>query len=102
MPIQPRLIQTDGYAVLSGIEMLIKAGLESGVGLLVGSQLDGPMRYAELLEEYSALLSDKGVHTLIQPDARQAIAAMISSYLNGQAALGVFDALGVVMPQVRC
>ena len=96
MSIQPRLIQTEGYAVLSGIEMLIKAGLESGTHLLVGSQLDGPMRYAELLDEHTALLSDKGVHTLIQPDARQAIAAMMSSCLNGEHVLGVFDALGVV------
>jgi hypothetical protein len=96
MSIQPRLIQTDGYAVLSGIEMLIKAGLESGAGLLIGSQLDGPMRYAELLEEHSALLKDKGVLTLLQPDARQAIAAMKSGYFNGQTTIGVFDALGVV------
>lgn len=96
MSIQPRLIQTDGYAVLSGIEMLMKAGLESGLRLLVGSQLDGPMRYAELLAEHDALLGDKGVHILIQPDARQAIAALMSNYLNGQSAMGVVDAIGVV------
>lgn len=96
MSIQPRLIQTDGYAVLSGIEMLVKAALEGGASLLVGSQLDGPMRYAELLAEHTALLDDKGVHTLVQPDARQAITALKSAYLNGQAAVGVVDALGVV------
>lgn len=96
MSIQPRLIQTDGYAVLSGIEMLVKAGLERGVQLLVASQLDGPMLYADLLAEHAALLEDKGVHTLIQPDARQAVTAMTSAYLNGQSALAVVDALGVV------
>ena len=96
MSIQPRLIQTDGYAVLSGIEMLIKAGLECGVQLFVGSQLDGPMRYAELLDEHTALLRDKGLNTLIQPDARQAIAALNSAYLSGQSAVGVFDAIGVI------
>lgn len=96
MSIQPRLIQTDGYAVLSGIEMLVKAGLECGVQLLVGSQLDGPMLYADLLAEHAALLQDKGVHTLVQPDARQAVTAMTSAYHNGQAAIAVVDALGVV------
>jgi TPP-dependent indolepyruvate ferredoxin oxidoreductase alpha subunit len=96
MSIPPRLIQTEGYAVLSGIQMVTKAGLESGVRLLVGSQLDGPIRFAELLDEHAALLHDKGVHTLIQPDARQAIAAMTSAYHNGRSAVGVFDALGVV------
>ncbi|MFK7790629.1 MAG: DUF6537 domain-containing protein [Phycisphaeraceae bacterium] len=96
MSIQPRLIRTEGYAVLSGVEMLIKAGLECGVQLFVGSQLDGPMRYAELIDEHSGLLRDKGLDTLIQPDARQAIAALNSAYLNGQSAVGVFDALGVI------
>lgn len=96
MSIQPRLIQTDGYAVLSGIEMLVKASLEAGAELLVGSQLDGPMHYTNLLAEHSAQLRDKGVHTLVQPDARQAISAMASACFNGQSVIGVFDALGVV------
>lgn len=96
MSIQPRLIQTDGYAVFSGIEMLVKAALEAGAELLVGSQLDGPMHYADLLAEHSALLQDKGVRTLVQPDARQAISAMASAFLNGRSVIGVVDALGVV------
>lgn len=96
MSIQPRLIQNNGYAVLSGIEMVIKAGLECGTHLFVGSQLDAPMRYAELIDEHEALLNDKGVTTLIQPDGRQAIAALNSAYLSGQSAVGVFDALGVI------
>lgn len=96
MSIQSRLIQADGYAVLSGIEMLAKAALESGADLLVGAQLDGPTPYADLLSDHAALLKDKGFRTLIQPDARQAVAAMIGAYRNGQSVVGVVDALGVV------
>lgn len=96
MSVQSRLIQTDGYAVLSGTEMLVKAGLETGVEVLVGSQLDGPMSYAELLAEHATMLADKGVATLLQPDARQAIAALASAFLSGQVALAAVDAIGVV------
>ena len=96
MSILPRLIQTDGHAVLSGIEMLVKAALECGAEVLVGSQLDGPMRYAELLAEHAGLLEDKGVRTVVQPDARQAVTAMIGAYESGRTALAVVDALGVV------
>ncbi|MEM9346585.1 MAG: DUF6537 domain-containing protein [Planctomycetota bacterium] len=96
MSVHPRLLQNDGLAVLSGIEMLIKAALESGVRLLAGAQLDGPMRYTELLVEHSAFLLDKGVQTLVQPDARQAITSLVSAYRGGQSSLTVVDALGVV------
>lgn len=96
MSIQPRLIQTDGYAVLGGVTMLIKAGLESGVDTLVGAQLDSPARYNELLAEHGALLSDKGVRALVQPDARQAVASLQSAWLSGCCALGVINALGVI------
>jgi len=96
MSVQPRLIQTDGYAVLNGVQMVVKAGLESGADTLVGAQLDGPMPYADLLADHSPLFLDKGVHTLTLPDARQAIAALQSAWLSGRTSLGVFEAHGVI------
>ncbi|MFN3168294.1 MAG: DUF6537 domain-containing protein [Phycisphaeraceae bacterium] len=96
MSVQPRLIQTDGHAVLSGTQMLVKAGLESGIDTLVGAMLDGPTAYADLLHDHAALFQDKGVKTLAQPDARQAVAALRSAWLGGRRALGLFDAAGVI------
>ena len=96
MSVQPRLIQTDGFAVLSGVQMVVKAGLEAGADTLVGAQLDGPGPYADLLADHAPLLLDKGVHTLTLPDARQAIAALQSAYLSGRTSVGVFQAQGVI------
>ena len=96
MSVQPRLIQTDGYAVLSGVQMVVKAGLESGIDTLVGAHLDGPAPYADLLADHSPLLTDKGVRTLVLPDSCQGIAALQSAWLGGRRAVGVFDAEGVV------
>ncbi|MGB0768871.1 MAG: hypothetical protein ACPGYV_14315, partial [Phycisphaeraceae bacterium] len=96
MSVQPRLIQTDGFAVLSGVQMIVKAGLESGIDTLVASQLDGPAPYADLIVDHAPLLSDKGVQALTLPDARQAIAALQGAWLSGRSAVGVFEALGVV------
>jgi TPP-dependent indolepyruvate ferredoxin oxidoreductase alpha subunit len=96
MSVQPRLIQTDGHAVLSGAQMLVKGGLESGVDTLIGAMLDGPTPYTDLLHDHAALLQSKGVKTLAQPDARQAVAALHSAWLNGRRALGLIDAIGVI------
>lgn len=96
MSVEPRLIQTDGYAVMSGVQMLIKAALESGADTLIGSHLDGPGHFVDLLSDHTPLLSDKGVQSLVLPDARQAIASLRSAWLSGRQAVGVFDARGVV------
>jgi len=96
MSVQPRLIQTDGHAVLSGAQMLVKGGLESGVDTLVGAMLDGPTPYTDLLHDHASLFESKGVKTLAQPDARQAVAALRSAWLTGRRALGLFDAIGVI------
>lgn len=96
MSVQPRLIQTDGHAVLSGVQMLVKAALESGADTLIGAQLDGPDTYTQLLTEHAPLLADKGVRTLTLPDSRQAITALLSAWLGGHRAVGMFDAMGVI------
>ncbi len=96
MAVQPRLIQTDGHAVLSGVQMVVKAGLEAGADTLIGAQLDSPPPFTTLLDEHSPLLDDKGVRTLTLPDARQAIAALHSAWLSGRRAVGLFDAMGVI------
>ena len=96
MSVEHRLIQTDGYAVLSGVQMLVKAALESGVDTLVGAQLDSPSAYTGLLVDQGPLLEEKGLRCLIQPDARQAVSALVSAWVSGSDAIGVFDAAGVI------
>ena len=96
MSVQPRLIQTDGHAVLSGVQMMVKAALESGVDAFVGALLDGPASFADLAHDHAALFEDKGITTLMQPDARQALAALKSAWLGGHRVLGVLDATGVI------
>ena len=94
MSVQPRLIQTDGHAVLSGVQMLVKAGLESGVDTLIGAMLDGPTPYTDLLHEHAALLDDKGLATLMLPDARQAIAALHTAIDEGVNFIDTADVYG--------
>lgn len=96
MSIQRRLIQSEGYAVLSGVAMSLKAALESGVDMLVASHLDSPDAYVELVAESRSMLDEQGVTCLTLPDARQGVASLVSGWRSGSRVMGLFDSEGVV------
>jgi len=90
-----RFMTDKGDAVFSGLDMLVKGALESGIDSIVVARLECPPSLVSTLESLMPVLSGKGVSVLVLPDAVQACAAWRSAAALGQRTLLILDAKGM-------
>ncbi|MEM9415357.1 MAG: DUF6537 domain-containing protein [Planctomycetota bacterium] len=104
MPPDPRLIQSDGDAVMGTPWMLLRAAIAAGVRTVIVARLGSPDAVVDLVESHTAWLAEQGVEALVLPDAALAASAARGAVDAGRPGLvlldaqGAADAGGVLLP----
>ncbi|XAM00535.1 hypothetical protein OT109_03925 [Phycisphaeraceae bacterium D3-23] len=94
MPPDPRLIQSDGDAVMGTPLLLLRSAIAAGVRVVIVSRLGSPDAVVDLVESHTAWLAEQGIEALVLPDAALAAAAARGALDACRPGLLMLDAQG--------
>ena len=90
----PRFLQEEGTGIFTGNELIVKGGLESGIGLLTGYPGSPVAEVFDAAERIKELLLDKGILVQIANNEALGAARLNGSQMESVRAMAVMKSVG--------